>query len=112
MGIDTHVYGVWGIRIEGYPQDFSDAYEQVYEDLPLEVIMDGMNGEYMIFGKRLFDSGNIRYGMDDGDGCKQIDLSDFADFEKEYKETFCKWLPEFKYYMEQPFRLIMFTHYS
>lgn len=112
MGVDIHVYGVWGIRIEGYPQDFSEAYDAVYDTCPLEIIMDGMNGEYMIFGEKLFDSGNIRYGMEDGDECRLINPDSFKLLEEEYKKEFCKWFPQFKYMMEAPFQMIMFTHYS
>lgn len=111
MGIDTNVYGVWGVRIEGYDTEFSEAYDQVYDTCPLTIISDGMNGEYVILGNQLFDSGNIRWGMEDGDECKQIEINNFSEMEQKYKEEFCKWFPKFKHYMDQPFRLIMFTHY-
>lgn len=111
MGVDINTYAVWGVRIEGIPQDLSDAYDKVYENCDLDVIIDGMNGEYMIFGEQLFNGGNIRWGMEDGDECKQIDITTLPELEKQYKEAFCKQFPQFKHYMDQPFRLILFTHY-
>lgn len=111
MGVDINTYACWGVRIEGYPEDFSDAYEEVYDTCTLDIVMDGMNGEYIIFGEKLFNGGNVRWGMEDGDECKQIDVSEFPEMERKYKEEFCKWFPKFKHYMDQPFRLIMFTHY-
>lgn len=112
MGIDTNTYAIWGVRIEGYPEDFSEAYEAVYDTCQLDILTDGMNGEYMIFGQKLFNAGNVRWGMEDGDECKQIDIAEFPALEKEYKEEFCKVFPEFKHYMDQPFKLICITHYS
>lgn len=111
MGIDIHVYSVYGVKVDGYDTEFSDAYEEVWDDCPLEIITDGMNGEYMVFGKQLFDSGNLRF-LDSEDTFKNIDITNLADIEKEYKLEFVKCFPKFAHYMEQPFQLLMFTHYS
>ena len=74
MGINTHVYSYWGVRTE-WNRDFYDAYEEVeeanvdqygYNKAPagtqVEVLVDGMSGEYMVFGVRLYDSGDARWG--------------------------------------------------
>lgn len=111
MGVDTNVYGVYGIRLEGYDREFSEAYDEVYDNCPVDIIFDGMCGEYIILGEKLFDSGNIRWGMEDGDECKQIDIEDLKQIEADYKEKFVKCFPKFAYFMDAPFKLIMFTHY-
>src|SRR6056297_1102416 len=74
MGINVHVYSIYGVRTE-WNEPFSDAFEAVEEanidtygynkspaDAQVEVLMDGMGGEYMVFGVELYDSGDGRWG--------------------------------------------------
>ena len=114
MGIDIHTYGIYGVRIDYYDSDFSEAYDDLYDTCPLDIIMDGMGGDYMVFGKILFNSGNFRYGADDGDDLTLIatDPETLANIEKEYKLEFTTWFPKFYTHMDKPFQLMMFTHYS
>lgn len=112
MGVDIHVYTVYGIRVNDYDMDFSEAYNDVYDTCQLEIELDGMCGDYMVFGPKLFKSGNFRYGEDVGDDCIVFDIDSFANIEKEYKLEFIRLFPKFKHYMDQPFKLMTFTHYS
>jgi hypothetical protein len=113
MGVSTNFYTIYGIKIDEYPNDFSEAYDDVYDDddTPF-VLMDGMCGEYMIFGEILFDSGDLRWGFENGDAFKSINLEDLADTEKDYKEQFIKKFPQFSHYMDGKFQLMTLAHFS
>lgn len=111
MGVSTNFYTIFGIKID-WDDAFSDAYEEVYNDQDTpNVLMDGMSGEYMILGEILFDSGDARYGFEDGDAFQEIDFSDLEGMEAAYKALFEKKFPEFKHYMSAPFKLMMQAHY-
>jgi hypothetical protein len=124
MGINTHIYTIWGIKTE-WNDSFNDAYEEIEEQLvdefgygkpqpsnrQVNVIMDGMLCEYMIFGRILYDSGDMRY-WDDMNNYQEIDLSSLVDEEKEYKETFKKLYPDHYHLVDKPFKLINVIHYS
>lgn len=112
MGIDTRVYVVCGVKVNDYDTDFSKAYDDVYDSCPIDIVLDGMCGDYMVFGKILYESGNFRYDCDDNNEDKVIDITNLADIEKEYKLEFERLFPKFKHYVEQPFKLMTFTHYS
>ena len=87
MGISTHFYTIYGIETKGkYPKDFSKAYYDVYEDVDTPfVLFDGMNGEYMILGVKLFDSGDARWGFENGDIFAEIDLNTLSTLESGYE---------------------------
>lgn len=66
MGINTHYYTVYGIVHNHYDEEFSETvYDELYDVVEnhedLDIIMDGMGGDYMIIGKILFDSGDLRW---------------------------------------------------
>lgn len=112
MGISTHFYTVWGIRVE-----WDDDVEQFVEnddiysaDSPW-VLVDGMGGDYIILGKYLFDSGDQRYG-DCEDSFVEIDMSSLPVMEALYKDTFIKKYPDFAHFMDKPFKLMTLVHYS
>lgn len=48
MGIDTHYYTVYGVQIESYDEEFSEAWDDVYDEVKdnkdMQLIMDGMSG--------------------------------------------------------------------
>ena len=71
-----------------------------------------MGGEYQVLGVKLYDSGDFRWGMENGDEYKEIDISKFPDLEAEYKAKFMAQFPQFSHHMEKPFSMLMFTHYS
>jgi hypothetical protein len=112
MGVSTHIYGVYGIRIDWNDQ-LSELYDEVYDqpDVP-HVISDGMMGEYMVLGHQFYNSGDIRYGMEDGDQFKALDVSKLAELEQNYKQNFIKYFPTLVDLMTPPFEIIVFTHWS
>lgn len=112
MGISTNFYTVLGIKTE-YHNDFSEAYDEVYDDSDTPfVLIDGMGGDYMIFGTVLFDSGDARWGFEDGDSFTEIDISTFPQLEEKYKAEFSSKFPEFTHLMDKPFSLMSLAHYS
>ncbi len=113
MGISTNVYTYYGIKVERYDEAFSKAYDEKYDDPQCpNVLFDGIDAEYMILGKCLFDSGDFRWDMEDGDDLQEIDLAQLPKYEIEYKEKFRKFFPEFAHLVDKPFKIMTFTHYS
>jgi hypothetical protein len=114
MGIDTYFYTIYGVKVD-WDDDFNEAYDAVYDnaDTPW-VLLDGMGGEYMIFGFPLFTSGNLRWGFEDGDYYKEIDNLPELDFKEiDYRKEFAKKFPKFIHLLEdKPFKLISLIHYS
>lgn len=112
MGVSTNFYTVLGIKTE-WLDDFAEAYDEVYDDPDTPfVLMDSMDGDYMIFGTVLFDSGDARWGFEDGDSFTEIDISTFAHREEKYKAEFSSKFPEFTHLMDVPFNLMSLAHYS
>jgi hypothetical protein len=111
MGISTHYYTVHGVKLE-WNDEFNEAYDEVYddEDTPI-VILDSMSGEYMVFGKILYDSGDLRWS-NFKDAFVEIDLNSLTDIEIDYKKEFIGKFPQFASLVEQPFKLMTFVHYS
>lgn len=115
MGVSINVYGFFGVRLNWNDQ-LNDAFEEFWndnreQDLP-DYAFDSMTGDYQVLGVRLFDSGDFRYGAEDGDGCTKLDLESLADQEQKYKDDFINKFPQFAEIMEEPFKILMFTHYS
>ena len=112
MGVSTNFYTIFGIKHD-WQDDFNEAYDEVYDDddTPF-VLSDGMSGEYMVFGKILFDSGDVRWGFEGGDGFKEIDVSKLPEIEREYRAAFINKFPNFKHLVDQPFKLMILAHYS
>lgn len=113
MGVDTNIYTIFGVKID-WDDDFNDTYDEAYDDPDTPwVLLDGMMGKYIILGKLLFDSGNIRWGLEDGDVYKEIAPDDLANMEQSYREAFNKKFPQFKdLIVDRPFKLLCITHYS
>jgi hypothetical protein len=125
MGINTHVYTVYGVRLE-WNDDFYEAYEEIEEalleefgynkrapeDRQIEAIIDCMGGEYMIFGPILYDSGDFRWceNMNNYQEIEEVGL-----FGKwlEYKKEFSKLYPEHVHLLEGKLvKLMNLIHYS
>lgn len=111
MGIDVNVYTVFGVKAP-WSEQFVDDYDDVYEKCPVDIIMDGMGGDYLIFGKHIFSSPNFRWNDGDGDAMTFTDISEFPAIEQSYRNEFAKWFPQHVELLNAPFKLITFTHYS
>lgn len=112
MGVSTNFYTIFGVKLD-WNDEFSDAYNDRYDNPELpNVILDGMCGEYIVLGKILWDSGDMRYGFEDSVGTGEIDLASRPQVEAEYREKFLKVFPDFAHLIDKPFKLICLAHYS
>lgn len=112
MGVSTNFYTIHGVKTE-WNDEFVEFYDEVYEDKDTPfLIIDGMGGEYLIFGSLLFDSGDYRWGFENGDQYKEIDLTTLAEKEDTYKKAFIAKFPQFKEWMDQPFKIMSLAHFS
>lgn len=118
MGINTHYYTVYGVHVKGYDDELSDAlygkgdlFNTIEECPDLDIIMDGMGGDYMIMGKVLFDSGDLRYNHIE-DTFVEIGLLDLSEYRYRCTEQFMNHLPSFGHYMDREWKLMTFMHLS
>lgn len=125
MGINTHVYTVYGVRLE-WDQEFYDIYEELDEalldefgyskrppeDRQIETVIDGMCGDYMILGHIIYDSGDFRY-CEDMNNYQEIDTHNLESIERLYKEKFKRLYPDHYHLIaHHDFKLINVIHYS
>lgn len=111
MGISTNFYTVYGVKI-AWHDAFSEAYCDIYDNCDLSVILDGMGGEYMVLGHVLFDSGDLRWGFENGDDFVKTNPQDLTKLEETYREKFAEIFPQFQHLLEQPFSILSFRHTS
>jgi hypothetical protein len=118
MGINTHYYTVYGRRINGYDDNLSEAmygegdmYKTVQNSSDLDIITDGMCGEYMVFGKVLFDSGDLRWN-DFKDTFVEIDTSHLTNIRLGAVQEMQKLLPNFAHYLDGEWKIMTFMHLS
>ena len=125
MGINMHVYTVYGVRLP-WNDAFHEAYEEIEEtlldefgygkpqpaDRQIEAIIDAMMGEYMVLGLKLYDSGDFRY-CDDMNNYQEIEEVGLFGKWFDYKEQFARLYPDHVHLLEgvQP-KLINLIHYS
>lgn len=118
MGINTHYYTVYGVHVDSYDDELSDAlygegdlYDTIEACPDLDIIMDGMGGNYMVMGKVLFDSGDLRYN-DIEDVFVEIELFELNEHRDRCIEQFMNHLPGFGHYMDREWKLMTFMHLS
>ncbi len=118
MGINTHYYTVYGKRIDSYDDELSDAlygegdlYETVEENEHLNIIMDGMGGDYMVIGKILFDSGDLRWS-EIKDTFVEIDLDALPELRESATQEMKNILPAFVHYLDGDWKIMTFMHLS
>ena len=125
LGINVHVYSIYGVRTE-WNESFSDAFEEVEDrnieqygygkepaDAQAEVLMDGMGGEYMVFGVELYDSGDGRWG--EMVNSNEVDVSHnvLDQMRWDYMSKFKRLYPDhFEWLNSKPWRLVNLVHYS
>lgn len=126
MGINAHVYTVYGVRID-WDDAFYEAYEEIEEALldefgwgntqeagrQVQVIMDAMCGRYMILGHILYDSGDFRY-CEDMNNYQEIGLEgSHLLVWLNYKAQFVRLYPDHAHLIENKDpKLINLIHYS
>ena len=107
MSVDTTFYVVNGIRLlwnDKFINSIMDDHE-----IDGEFIIDGMGGHYIVIGNILCSSNKYE---DDDDQFKEIDISLLKENEIEYKKWFVESYPDYKEFVNQPFKLLCFLHYS
>jgi len=118
VGINTHYYTVYGVRINSYDDELSetmygegDMYETVNKSTDLDIITDGMGGEYMVFGKILFDSGDLRWS-EIKDTFVEIDTSQLTNIRLGAVQEMRRILPNFAHYLDGEWKIMTFMHLS
>ena len=118
MGINTHYYTVYGVRINSYDEALSeemygdgDKYDLVEASDDLDVIMDGMGGNYMVIGKILFDSGDLRWSKIK-DTFVEVDMAKLTDIRLGAVQEMNKILPNFAHYLDGEWKIMTFMHLS
>lgn len=117
MGINTHYYTVYGVKVQGYDNELSEELyatnlcDTIESSEELDIIMDGMSGSYMIFGKILFDSGDLRWN-DFEDTFVEINLDHLPAYKTVATNAMGQHLPNFKHYLEGGWKLMTLVHYS
>ena len=116
MGINTHYSTVYGVKIDSYDEALSeelygegDQYDVVEASTDLDVIMDGMGGNYMVMGKILFDSGDLRWSKIK-DTFVEVDMSKLTDIRLGAVQEMNKLLPDFSHYLDGEWKIMTFMH--
>ena len=113
MGISTNFYTVFGLKLPFKKDFFEKADKNHGDDNAPFVLQDGMCGSYTICGIVLFDSGDLRWGFENGDEFKEIpSVQELSLLEQNYKTNFYKYYPEIYPEIDKPFKLMTFAHYS
>lgn len=116
MGINTHYYTVYGVKID-FDDEFNEhmhednLYDIVKQSEYLDIISDGMSGEYMIIGKILFDSGDLRWG-DVQDTFVEINPAWLKSYKVQATEEFMNYFPSYGYMLDNEWKLMTLVHYS
>jgi hypothetical protein len=114
MGVNLNFYVYFGVRVP-YDFEFAYAYDEIASELEdtSHVLFDGMSGEYVIIGQRLWDSGDARYAYEGSDGYKEIAIDEnFCKSSKDYLINFFKFhLPKYASYLQKEWTLVFVPHY-
>ena len=74
--------------------------------------MDGMSGEYMVFGVQLYDSGDSRWGEMINSNEVEINDAVLKQMQTEYMEKFKTLYPDqYEWLAAKPWRLVNLVHY-
>ena len=119
MGINVHVYSYWGVRTE-WNEAVSDRMEELWDtDIDIDpaddahILCDGMSGEYLIFGERLYDSGDSRWGEMVNSNEVEIDQTILDRMREDYMAKFKVLYPDqYEWLAAKPWRLVNLVHYS
>jgi len=125
MGINMNVYTIYGINCrwdDGFFKDYETIQEQLYDefgynnpfpaDRQVDVLIDGMGGNYIILGKVLYDSGDFRY-CDSMNDYQVLDIYSLNDYKQRYIEQFSKLYVNHMHLVEgKEWKLFNLIHYS
>lgn len=117
MGTSTNVYSYWGVRTE-WNEAVSERSEEIYDmkiepEDDVEILSDGMCCEYMIFGIRLYSSGDARWGEMVNHNEVEINQEILDRMREDYMKNFKRLYPDqYNWLAEKPWRLVNLVHYS
>lgn len=117
MGISTRYYTIYGVELPYDPLSSAGDNEEFHEILyeksaGFDHIADAMSANYLLLGKVLFRSGDLRWS-ETIDTWNVIQLDKLEEIDKEWRSNFVTQFPEYAYLIENlPSRLITFAHYS
>lgn len=114
MGISTRYYTFYGVKAP-YPQGDDIFVETLYERdrSKFDHVLDAMSGDYLLLGKALFKSHDLRWDDFDGDDWKTIPLDSLAEYDKVWREGFLEDFPDHAHLIEgKVSELFTFAHYS
>lgn len=111
MGTNIEVLTVYGIRID-WNADFYSEFSKVDDADQIESVIDNMCGEYMIFGKILYSSGDFRY-MENMNDFQELDILDMEKYKPEYIKKFKDLYPEHIHLIQdREWKLMNLIYYS
>ena len=114
MGISTRYYTFYGVKAS-YPSGDEIFVETLYERdrSKFDHVLDGMDGEYLLLGKALFKSHDLRWDDFDGDSWVNIPLDKLPEYDKVWREGFLEDFPDHAHLIEgKASELFTFAHYS
>ena len=114
MGINVHVYSYWGVRTE-WNKDISERQDELYDldQDDVDFLSDGMSCEYMVFGERLYDSGDSRWGEMVNSNEVEINDEILDRMREEYMAQFkLRYPDQYEWLAAKPWRLVNLVHYS
>jgi hypothetical protein len=108
MGINTHIYTVYGVKTGGN-DSFIEDYKGEADDP--EIFDDCYCGEYIVFGVLIGDSGDLRY-QEPADETLRYTTTEIDELALEYKQKFLKKYPKYYHLIDTQFRAITFYYYT
>lgn len=112
MGVNLNFYAYYGIRLP-YIEEISAALDTDQESWSSHCLFDGMSGEYIIVGERLWDSGDARYAYSGSNEYREYVLTEqnFEKTKQEILDCFRKDAPHLLHYVDKEWKLLFIPHY-
>ena len=89
------------------------GYNKAPAGTQIDVLMDGMSGEYMVFGERLYDSGDARWGEMVNSNEVEISQEILDRMRADYMTEFKRLYPnQYEWLAAKPWRLVNLVHFS
>jgi hypothetical protein len=112
MSVYKYFYVVYGIKAK-FDEDFVEEYYKKEDQCKdLGIIIDGMNGDYIVFGDILFSNGDVEREGDVFEEFKITNLSSLDRCSFAYRKRFAKVFPDHLYRIVSKFNLLTFVHYT
>lgn len=109
MGVSTECFTFYGVKLE-WNDEFVEAFDDHYEQLEDYVLIDGMGGDYIVIGAKLFESGDSRW--DAMSGFEEIDVSGLPERRSVAEKALEAEMPDYKHLWQGEWKLMSFVHYS